>query len=53
MLAINTVGEEIEAAADYCRSEGVGLEVTAFVMPANLERDTTIQVDRHRERRVQ
>ena len=36
-LASNTAGDELEASAAYCKSEGIGLEVTAFAFPANLD----------------
>jgi len=46
-LGINTVGDELEAAADYCRTAGLGLEVTDFAFPENLEANSSSLIDRH------
>ncbi|MHC4671721.1 MAG: sugar phosphate isomerase/epimerase family protein [Planctomycetota bacterium] len=46
-LAINTVGDELEASAEFCRAEGMGIEVTDFVFPDNLDGDLTGRIDRH------
>ena len=48
-LAINTAGDELEASAEYCRSKGIGLEVTAFAFPANLDGDITTLLESHSE----
>ncbi|MBA7623547.1 hypothetical protein ES703_30943 [subsurface metagenome] len=48
-LAINTVGDELEAAADFCRSEDIGLEVSAFAFPNNLDTDLTTLIERHKK----
>lgn len=48
-LAINTVGDELEASVEFCKSEGIGLEVTAFAVPGNLDGDMASLVKRHRE----
>jgi sugar phosphate isomerase/epimerase len=48
-LSINTVGEELEASADYCRSQGIGIEVTDFAFARNLDADIAQRVDRHRK----
>lgn len=46
-FAINTVGDELEVSAEYCRSERIGLEVTAFAFPANLDGDIAALVKSH------
>ena len=46
-LAINTVGNELEASADFCRSERIGIEVTGFTFPEHLEGDISSRVNRH------
>jgi sugar phosphate isomerase/epimerase len=46
-LAINTVGDELEASAEYCRSKEIGLEVTAFAFPRNLDGDMPALLERH------
>lgn len=48
-LAISTVGDELEAAAELCRSEGVGLEVQDFAYPENLDNDPSKRIHRHTE----
>ena len=48
-LAINTVGDELEASADFCLSHKLGLEVTAFAFPNNLDGDMVSLVKRHGE----
>lgn len=48
-LAINTVGEELEASADFCKSEGLGLEVTDFAFPSILDEDLTERIERHKK----
>jgi sugar phosphate isomerase/epimerase len=48
-LAINTVGDELEASADFCRAEGIGLEVSAFAFPKNLDSELPALVERHRK----
>lgn len=48
-LAINTVGDELEASAEFCRSESVGIEVTQFAYPENLDGDLAAITDRHRK----
>ncbi len=47
-LAVNTVGDELETTADFCRAQGIGLEVTDFAFPANLDGDMTANIGRHR-----
>jgi sugar phosphate isomerase/epimerase len=47
-LAINTVGDELEASADFCRAKGLGLEVSAFAFPDNLDSDMVALVNRHK-----
>jgi sugar phosphate isomerase/epimerase len=46
-LAINTLGEELEESAAYCRAEGIGIEITDFAFPQNLDDDLVAQIDRH------
>jgi sugar phosphate isomerase/epimerase len=46
-LAINTVGDELEASAEFCRAVGLGLEVSAFAFPGNLDGDVSELIDRH------
>lgn len=46
-LAVNALEEELAAAVDLCRHEGIGLEVTAFAYPANLDSDFRGRVERH------
>lgn len=46
-LAINTVGDELGASAEYCRAEGIGLEVTAFAFPTNLDGDIPALIKSH------
>ena len=46
-LAINTVGDELEAAAAFCRSEGIGIEVSDFAFPRILDGDLAAVIDRH------
>jgi sugar phosphate isomerase/epimerase len=47
-LAINTVGDELEEAAKFCRTEGLGLEVSAFAFPDNLDGDMVSIRKRHK-----
>ena len=46
-LAINTVGDELEAAAEFCRSDGIGIEVTDFAFPWEFDGDLATVIDRH------
>ncbi len=46
-LAINTVGDELELSAAYCRAENLGLEFTAFAFPRHLDHDYDSQIERH------
>lgn len=46
-LAINTIGHELEASAEFCRAEGIGIEVTDFAFPSVLDGDISSRVDRH------
>lgn len=43
MLAINALEGQLAAAVDYCREEGIGLEVTAFAYPGNLDDGSTTE----------
>lgn len=47
ILAVNALEEELDAAADFCRREAIGLEVTAFAYPSNLDSDYRGRVRRH------
>ena len=46
-LAINTTGDELEASAAFCRSEGIGMEFTDFAFPWILDVDLTDRIIRH------
>ncbi|MEE9555459.1 MAG: hypothetical protein V3W18_14330 [candidate division Zixibacteria bacterium] len=46
-LAINTLGDELDASAAYCKAEGIGIEVTDFAFPSILDKDLTNRIDRH------
>ncbi|MBI2850649.1 MAG: sugar phosphate isomerase/epimerase [Chloroflexi bacterium] len=46
-LAINTLGDELEAAAAFCREQGIGIEVTDFAFPGNLDGDMAERIKRH------
>jgi sugar phosphate isomerase/epimerase len=48
-LAINTIGDELEAAAAFCRSEQLGLEITDFAFPSILDENVNTRIDRHKE----
>jgi len=48
-LAINTVGDELEASAEFCRAEGLGLEVSAFAFSKNLDGNMADLVEHHRQ----
>ena len=46
-IAINTVGDELEVSAAFCKSEGIGIEITDFAFPSNLDDDPTPRIIRH------
>jgi sugar phosphate isomerase/epimerase len=46
-LAINTIGDELEASAAFCRAEGIGIEVTDFAFPEVLDGDISSRIERH------
>lgn len=48
-LGINALEEELSEAADFCRSEGIGLEVVSFAYPAALDADLDGRIERHRK----
>ena len=48
-LAINAVGHELEPSAEYCRGEGIGIEITDFAFPDKLDQDLRESIDRHIE----
>ena len=47
-LAIITVGDEMELLAAFCREQNLGLEVSDFAFPKNLEGDLTERITRHK-----
>lgn len=47
MLAINALEGQLSDAVDYCLEEGVGVEVTAFAYPGNLDDGFRDRVERH------
>lgn len=47
-LAINTVGDELETSTTFCRSEGIGIEVTDFAFPLILDGDLIGRIARHK-----
>lgn len=47
LLAINALGDELEAAAAFCRAEGIGIEITDFFFPKNLDGDLSPQIESH------
>ncbi len=46
-LAINTMGDELEDSAAFCRAQSIGIEVTGFYWPPNLDGDMTGLINRH------
>ena len=48
-LAINAVAAEVKESAEFCRTEGLGLEVSTFAYPENLEGDTAPLIEWHRD----
>lgn len=48
-LAINTINDELEAASEYSKANGLGLEVTAFAFPQNLEGDLAELIKQHKQ----
>jgi len=46
-LAINTVSEELQSSAEYCRKEGIGIELSDFAYPCNLDRDPKNFIGKH------
>jgi sugar phosphate isomerase/epimerase len=48
-LAINTVSDDLEAAAAFCRSEHIGIEITDFAFPQILDGDLSATIDRHKK----
>lgn len=47
-LAINALEEELAQAAEFCRTRGIGLEVTAFAFPKKLDDGFEQRVGEHR-----
>lgn len=48
-LAINALEDDLVEAAAWCRSEGLGIEVTAFAFPEKLDGYVEALVEKHRE----
>jgi len=48
-LAINAIEGELDATVAYCLAEEIGIEVTAFAFPKNLDNDYDDRKKRHRE----
>ncbi len=48
-LAINTFGEELQSSAEFCRKEGIGIEISDFVYPWNLDSDPKNFIAKHIE----
>jgi len=46
-LAINTVGDDLENSSAWCKSEKIGIEVTDFAFPLNLDGDQSERIERH------
>ncbi len=46
VLAIHTIGDELEASTAFARSEGLGIEVTDFALPASLDGDMAERIAR-------
>ena len=46
-LAINTVGDELQSSANFCRAEGIGLEISDFAFPWNLDSNLKNLIDKH------
>ncbi|MBI3831499.1 MAG: sugar phosphate isomerase/epimerase [Planctomycetes bacterium] len=46
-LSMNTVSADLEQAASFCRAENIGLEITDFAFPKNLDHELGRSVERH------
>ena len=46
-LAINTVGEELQGSAEYCKKERIGIELTDLAYPWNLDGDPKTFIEKH------
>jgi sugar phosphate isomerase/epimerase len=46
-FAISALDDELEKSGLFCKSEGVGIEVTDFAFPANLGEGLSANIDRH------
>jgi endonuclease IV len=46
-LAINTVGEELRSSSEYCKNEGIGIELTDLAYPWNLDGDPKYFIEKH------
>lgn len=46
-LAINTVGEELQSSAEYCKKERIGIELTDIASPWNLDGDPKSFIEKH------
>jgi sugar phosphate isomerase/epimerase len=47
-LAINTIDDELEETAEFCRFQGIGIEITGFASPSDLDENVTVSVKRHK-----
>jgi sugar phosphate isomerase/epimerase len=49
-IAVNALEEELQDAADFCRAEGIGIEVATFAFPEALDApDLGARIERHRD----
>lgn len=47
MIAMNVLEEELSEGVEYCVREGIGMEITAFAFPGNLDQRFQARLDRH------
>jgi sugar phosphate isomerase/epimerase len=47
-VVINSISKELETAAKFCRDEKIGIEITDFAFPKNLDSNLSSQVERCR-----
>ncbi|MGA2797592.1 MAG: sugar phosphate isomerase/epimerase [Thermoguttaceae bacterium] len=45
-IAINSISKDLEAAATFCRQKKIGIEITDFAFPKNLDSDLSLQIER-------
>jgi len=48
-IAINTIGKELEITSKFCRENNIGIEVTDFAYPKNLDNNYEQNVQKHLE----